>query len=91
MAPPATCPACKRPLPKEKTAEDDAPARGKKWTRLTIVMPEQSDKDAIEEKLEVMASRYEEVTGRKVARFMLLDWILHEMISSGILPAEEGG
>jgi hypothetical protein len=54
-------------------------------------MPEQSDKDAIEEKLEVMASRYEEVTGRKVARFMLLDWILHEMISSGILPAEEGG
>lgn len=90
MAPAPMCPTCKRPLPKPKE-ETDEPTRGKKWTRLTVVMPEQDDKDAIESKLEILASRYEERTGQKVARYVLLDWALHELIDRNIWPAEEGG
>lgn len=90
MTPAKTCPTCKRPLPKPKE-EQDGPTRGKKWTRLIVVMPEQDDKEAIEEKLEIITSRYEEVVDRKVPRYQLLDWILHEIIDRNIFPAEEGG
>jgi len=85
------CKTCKRPLPRPKTTDADAPARGKRWTRLTIVMPEQDDKDAIEEKLEILQARYEQRTEGKVARYVLLDWALQELIDRNIWPGEEGG
>lgn len=83
------CPSCQRPLPKPKM-DDDAPTRGKKWQRTTIVSPEPADKEALELKLEIIQARYEQVAGRKVPRFIVLDWALQEVIDRGIAPAEEG-
>lgn len=89
--PPEECPTCHRPMPKEKSAETDAPARGKKWMRLAVMCPEPADKEAIEEKLDILQARYEQRSERKVARYVLLDWALQELIDRNIGPEEEGG
>lgn len=99
-APADTCPTCKRPMPKEKTPNEatDESTRGKRWERLTIVCPEPADKEAIQEKLDILQARYQERTisedhpdGVKAARFVVLDWALQEVIDRNIGPGEDGG
>lgn len=53
--------------------------------------PEAEDKEAIEDKLEILVARYEARIEGKVARYVLLDWALQELIDRDIAPSEDGG
>jgi hypothetical protein len=84
------CPSCQRPIPPEKTTDPDAPTRGKRWVRFTVVMPEEADKEALIDKLEILQARYEDAAQVRPARFVALDWALQELIDRNIYPGEEG-
>ena len=85
------CPKCGQVKKSPKTTEADAPARGKKWLRVPIVVPEPGDKEALEEKMEILVERWQKVTGSKPARYIVLDWALQQVIDSGVVPSDEGG